>query len=460
MIVKIPYEDVIAKIVEKSGLSQAEVEGKIKEKLKNLSGLISKEGAAHIVANDLGVSLFEDFNGTVKINKLLPGLRSVETAGRVKQVYEVRSFQTKDGREGKVGNFLLADDSGSIRVVLWNDQTSLMDKLTPGVPMLIRDAYTRDNQGRSELHVNDRAKITLNPPNVNIPEISLEPSGASFSGAVKKIKDLAEGDQNVALLGTVVQAFDIRFFDRKDGGQGYVLNMFLDDGSDNIRAIFFGRQALDLLGISDDEMMRFKTDPEAFEPVKFKLLGQIIKIQGRVSKNEMFNRLEFVANSVDPNPDPEKEIKNLPEATLPPVDELEKDLSKQPTASDLTEAVEPAGMKAPIEKTIERGLGGKPSSDVPKHIDDESVAVVEESVTEEKSVVEEVPEPPKGEDSSVPEPIEEDVKGRPAKPQKKEAPEKKPAEEAISIDDIEEEQLFDDDDVIEPVEDFKGKEKS
>jgi len=48
-----------------------------------------------------------------------------------------------------------------------------------------------------------------------------------------------------------------------------------------------------------------------FEEVKNALLGNIIKVSGRVKKNEMFQRIDFVANNVDPKPDPGKEIEKL-----------------------------------------------------------------------------------------------------------------------------------------------------
>ena len=43
------YEDIIARIKEEKGLSDGEIEVKVKQKLEQLSDLISKQGAAHIV---------------------------------------------------------------------------------------------------------------------------------------------------------------------------------------------------------------------------------------------------------------------------------------------------------------------------------------------------------------------------------------------------------------------------
>ena len=92
---------------------------------------------------------------------------------------------------------------------------------------------------------------------------------------------------------------------------GYVLNLHLDDGTDNIRAVLWRQQVLDLVGMKEDEFMKFKESPFEFEPKKTELLGHIVKAVGRVNKNETFNTTEFIIQQIDTNPDPEKEMKKL-----------------------------------------------------------------------------------------------------------------------------------------------------
>ena len=89
----------------------------------------------------------------------------------------------------------------------------------------------------------------------------------------------------------------------------YVLNLVLDDGTSNIRTVFFAKQLERLLERDDQEILKFKDEPETFE--KNVLLGKIIKVIGKSSKNKMFDRLEFVANVVYPNPNPQEELQKL-----------------------------------------------------------------------------------------------------------------------------------------------------
>jgi hypothetical protein len=157
----------------------------------------------------------------------------------------------------------------------------------------------------------------------------------------KEIKSLADGDENVELLGTVVQVFDPRFFEvcptcngrakEQEAGSGvficekhgavkpdyaFVMNVFLDDGTDNIRCVLFRQQAERLLGKTIDQLLPLRQSPELFDPIKTELLGQIVKLVGRAKKNTFFDRLEFNVQMVFLNPDPKEEIARM-QATAP-----------------------------------------------------------------------------------------------------------------------------------------------
>src|SRR3989344_416114 len=59
-----------------------------------------------------------------------------------------------------------------------------------------------------------------------------------------------------------------------------------------------------LIGISEEELLSIRDNPGKFEALKDPLLGKQIKANGRVNKNLMFDRLEFIASDVNElNPD-------------------------------------------------------------------------------------------------------------------------------------------------------------
>lgn len=325
--IKIPFEDIISKIKEKGNLSEGEINSKIEQKTKQLSGLISKEGAAHIIANELGIKLFEDFSGKLQIKNILTGIRDVETVGKVQQIFETREFQVED-RKGKVASLVIGDETGTIRVVLWGSQTDNLMNLKQGDIVKIIGGYVKENQGRKEIQLNDRSKLMINPEGEEIKEVK------EFSVKRKEIKDLSEDDGEIELLGTIVQAFEPRFFEicpecskRAKIGENenflceqhgaikpnhsYVFNLVLDDGTETVRTVFFRNQMEKLLEMSTEQIMQFKDAPEKFDEVKNNLLGSIIKVVGRVNKNTFFDRLEFISQTVYPKPNPEEELKKL-----------------------------------------------------------------------------------------------------------------------------------------------------
>jgi len=325
--IKMPYNDILEKIKEKSGLSEEEIKEKIDGKLKQLSGLISKEGAAHIVANELGVKLFDALGGKLQIKNILTGMRSVEVVGKVTRVFELREFNSK-GRAGKVASFVIGDETGTIRIVMWGDQAENIAKLKESVIVKVVGGYVRENQNGKEVHLNDMGKLIINPEGETVGEVK-----ETSSGKRKKIKQLNENDSNVEILGTIVQVFDPKFFEicpecgrrarlKEDKfvcethgevkpNYSFVLNVFLDDGTDNIRVVCFKNQALKLLDKTQEQMLEYRDNPEKFEEMKTELLGNIIKFVGRTTKNEMFDRLEFISQLVFPNPNPDEEIKVL-----------------------------------------------------------------------------------------------------------------------------------------------------
>ncbi|MBW3002993.1 hypothetical protein KY337_00385 [Candidatus Woesearchaeota archaeon] len=327
---KMDLSQILEKIKEKSGLSIEEINSKIEAKLQQLSGLISKEGAAHIVANDLGIKLFDQVSGRLQVKNILSGMRNVECVCKIAKKYEIRTFQKGDST-GKVMSMIVGDETGSVRLVLWNDQVEKADALVEGNVIKISNAYVRENNGRKEIHLGEKGVLEINPDGEKIGDIK-----QTGSANRKEIKELVENDSNVEILGTIVQIFDMRFFEvcpqcgkrARMGDSGYqcpehkvvtpdfsyLLNFIIDDGTENIRAVCFRNQVQNLVKRGHQDLLVYRQNPEAFNDVKHELLGKIVKLVGRVNKNEMFDRVEFVTQLVFPDPDPDEEIKRLESA--------------------------------------------------------------------------------------------------------------------------------------------------
>src|SRR3989344_2662709 len=107
MIYKIPLEEIRNKIIMSRTISPGELDLKIKEKISELSGLISEEGAAHIIANELGVELFSG-KEKLKIRELYVGMKNVSTVGKITRKFDVREF-AKGDKIGKVASLIMGE---------------------------------------------------------------------------------------------------------------------------------------------------------------------------------------------------------------------------------------------------------------------------------------------------------------------------------------------------------------
>lgn len=314
--IKISYEEIVDKIKKEANISEKEIEERIQKKLKQLSGLISREGAAHIIANELNVKVFSDITKKkYKVNEIVDGLRNVNITAKVVKNYGVREF-SNDRRTGKVGSILVGDETGVIRLVFWDElHLSKFDDIKENDVLKVKSGYSRENQGFKEIHLNGKSALVINPEDETIGEVARPQERRELFK--KKISELSE-NEFVEVNGTVVQLFEPRFYDAcpecnkkvsLDGekynclAHGHVvskkvpiLNLFFDDGSENIRVVLFRELVPKLLDVSEDELNNLT--PEKFEDLRNKTLGKQLKIAGRVSKNDMFSRLEFNASSI------------------------------------------------------------------------------------------------------------------------------------------------------------------
>ncbi len=316
MMLRITYDEIVKRIKEEKGLSDSEINARIEAKLKQLSGLISREGSAHIIANELGLKLYPDINKKrYKVKEMVEGLRVNELVGKVVRKYEVREFKTAS-REGKVASFFVADETGSIRIVLWDTKhIDLFERFSEGDVIKLVGGNVRGNQGFKEIHLSGRSELFVNPDGEKV-DVVVQMPKLDFNS--KNIKDLNAGNF-AKILGTVVQVFEPRFYDactecnRKvvPEGDKYrceqhghvpvklvpIVNMLLDDGTDNIRVVLFRDLASKVFGLADVTDLR--DNPIGFEGKKKELLGKSMFVSGRVNKNDMFDRFELMAQDLE-----------------------------------------------------------------------------------------------------------------------------------------------------------------
>ncbi|WP_227133275.1 single-stranded DNA binding protein [Halorubellus salinus] len=171
-----------------------------------------------------------DVSGESTIDGLSLGLSDVNVKGKVLDTESVRTFDRDDGSEGKVANLVLGDETGRVRVTMWDGQAETVNEVAAGDSVEVVDGYTRERDGDLELHVGERGAIEGLDE-----EIAYEPESVPIAEL--------ELDTTVDIAGVVRSSDPKRTFDRDDGSEGQVRNVRVQDDSGDIRVALWGDKA-------------------------------------------------------------------------------------------------------------------------------------------------------------------------------------------------------------------------
>ncbi|MEM3373558.1 MAG: OB-fold nucleic acid binding domain-containing protein [Candidatus Anstonellales archaeon] len=310
-------DEILSEMEKSSGLGREELMKKIEEKKQEFSDLLTEEGVAYLVANELGLNLVEKRRRGLEIKNIVPGMKSVNFVGRIFNITPIINFERKDGSLGKVVNIFVGDDTGFVRIPLWNDQTKLVEdgELKLGDSIQVTNGLAKEGVYGIEVSIGKYGFIN---------KIECE-SLPSFDYLKKKylqeagraaIKDLKQGKAEI--IATIVHVFknkfffdicpeckntlikkDIKFFCPQHGevspSKALLITTIVDDGTANIRAVFFREQAEKILGLNTKELEEFDED-KRYELIRDRLLGRELQLLGRVKKNIAFDRIEFIVS--------------------------------------------------------------------------------------------------------------------------------------------------------------------
>ena len=160
-----------------------------------------------------------------KISELETGLHDISITGRIMRISNAKAFVTKKGKEGKVQNIMLADDTGEIRVVLWTDNIKQLEKVSEGDIVKINNVEIKDGYRSEEAHLQGRSTIEKveGEEADNLPE---------YAEKITKIADI-EGEMQVNVIARVVRISRIRTYN-SNGREGQFITMDLKDDTGSI----------------------------------------------------------------------------------------------------------------------------------------------------------------------------------------------------------------------------------
>jgi replication factor A1 len=202
------------------------VKGYIKDGKNGIEVNVGRGGG--IEHNDREVSV--DLK-PLKICEVKNGMNTLNIIGKIIDMGNVRTFQRKDGTTGKVRNITIGDDTGKMRLTLW-DRKADAPEFKTGNTVEILNAYARDNSfsNQTELQLGSGGSMVKSSIEVD------------YSEPLTPIADIGI-NSSYSVSGHVSGLDEIREFERADGTKNRVSNIYISDDTGRIKVVLWSEHA-------------------------------------------------------------------------------------------------------------------------------------------------------------------------------------------------------------------------
>lgn len=96
----------------------------------------------------------------MKISELKPGMRRVDITAKIQEISAAREVTTRRGEQSRVATAVVTDDSGTVKLNLWNEQ---IDQVKPNDTVTIENGYVDSFRGETQLNVGRYGKLAVQP---------------------------------------------------------------------------------------------------------------------------------------------------------------------------------------------------------------------------------------------------------------------------------------------------------
>ncbi len=202
------------------------VKGYIKQGQRGLEVNVGKGGNIEHVEKEVPVNL-----KPLKINEIKPGMNGLNIVGKVIDMGKMRTFARKDGTTGKVTNITIGDETGKIRLTLWDGKAE-SPGFNVGDTVEITNAYARENTFSNQTELNLGSGSGIVKSNVVV----------DYSETLTPISDIGI-NQAYSVAGHVSGIDEIREFERQDGTKSRISNIYISDDTGRIKVALWGEHA-------------------------------------------------------------------------------------------------------------------------------------------------------------------------------------------------------------------------
>jgi len=306
-------EEMLDSLEKQTGVARDVLKEMIAKKQKVVEG-VSLESALRLVANDFGITSFGE-KKQMNMASVVSGMKNVVVVGRIFNISRIVDFKRSDGSPGRVVNVHAGDHSGFAKLALWNDQTKLVEEgdIKLGDIIQVSNAFAKENQfGDIELTLGKFGNIQV--VEADVP--SVENFKKRIVSTPKRVEICNASQGLYEIAGEIVTVFRGNFIfntcsvcgSSLVGGKcaehgdveavpAMIISAVVDDGTADMRVVFFRELAEKAAGISTSEIASMERE-QRHDAVSKKLLGRTVIVSGRVKKNKVSDILEMMANDL------------------------------------------------------------------------------------------------------------------------------------------------------------------
>lgn len=256
----------------------------------------------------------------LKIREVKADQQNINLLARVVRVYDPRAYSN-----GTMSSMIVGDDTGTIRVILWNEKSSIVEELKRGDVIKIKNAYTKSNlAGEAEIHVGKYSEVVAAHDAEIAPLKEIEKSMVSD----KKIIDLQNNDRYIRIRGLIVALDDQRGMlyttcsncnrriqnigdmwfceacnENVEPQNNLRISAIIEDETGSIRLTAFRENAEKIIGMDLEEIMNIigesGDETEPARRITESLKDKPITLVGRVRYSDFSDSLEFIVEDVE-----------------------------------------------------------------------------------------------------------------------------------------------------------------
>lgn len=259
------------------GLSEEELEKKVKNKVEEYGGFMSKQGVLFIIARENGLDVRSpdiddyiydeleeeiDYNEfTIDISELREGMSNIVLLGKILSVQKIREFVRKDESMGKVCSFLLGDPTGIVKIVLWDERVDSVNQgyFKPTELVRVIGGYSKLGQNEAiEVHIGRKGMLLLSPEvsdkkRRQFEEIIIASSEETTPKSnLEPLRQAIQKNKYISAVKGIVQIEEFKELELKSGDKSFLLTMFLEVEGFTIRVKAWGMKAVECLKMVND----------------------------------------------------------------------------------------------------------------------------------------------------------------------------------------------------------------